>query len=409
MTKNINVINVGGVGSKYLLPAGFEDALPPKAEFEAKVATEILAGFKSYGYDRVDPPLIEYEECLLNGSSADSDVAKQTFRMMDPVSRKMLGVRVDMTIQAARIASSRLVGEPRPLRLSYAGKVLRVMGAQLRPSRQFTQAGIELIGTDCAEADAEVIMLSAKALEDLGVDDVCVDVNVPQLVARILDDKIKEKSIDLNVVRKLLDEKSPEIVEYLQGVGAGDQACIIKDLIDAAGEADRAIEKLKKIKMPNVEAKKILDRLIGVVAMIKAKQPNFTITVDVVENVGFDYHQGITFNLYAKGNSSIIGRGGRYVAGALNENKINGEAVASGEDAVGATLFLDSVIPMLEMPKSVSRVLIGGGADEKQAENLRSDGFVTVYAMGCDSKDSNSEAKRMRCSHVLLADELISV
>jgi ATP phosphoribosyltransferase regulatory subunit len=394
--------------SKFLLPAGLEDALPPRAEFEAEVARDILIGFKQYGYDRVDPPLIEYEECLLNGSGANSDVAKQTFRMMDPVSRKMLGVRVDMTIQAARVASSRLSAEPRPLRLSYAGKVLRVMGSQLRPSRQFTQAGIELIGTDHSKADAEVIELSAKALENLGVDGVCVDINVPMLVSKILADKIADKSIDFNVVRGLLDEKSPEIVDYLRDAGADTEATIIKALIDAAGEADRAISKLSAIEMPNAESKAIVDSLINVVEILKSKQPNFTITVDVVENVGLGYHKGITFNLYVKGHTSIVGRGGRYITGVLSiDEEANGEL--GGEDAVGATLFLDSIIPMLKMPEQPSKVLIGCDSDEAQAQGLRDKGFVTVYAMDCSGEDLSAEAKRMNCSHVLLAGELLTV
>lgn len=401
---NVLISSIGG--DKYLLPAGLEDALPPQAEFKADVTSQILADFKSYGYDRVDPPMLEFEECLLNGSSADSNFAKQIFRMMDPVSRKMLGVRVDMTIQAARIASSRLAREPRPLRLSYAGKVLRVMGTQLRPCRQFTQAGIELIGTNCVAADAEVIVLSVHALEEIGVKGICIDLNIPQLASLILHEQIASGQVDLQIVKDLLEAKAPEVVSYLSNNGASKQAEIIKSLIDAAGEADIAIQKLQSIKFSD-EVENIINRLIDVVNIVKARKPNLTITVDVVENVGLGYHKGITFNLYAKGSSLIIGRGGRYVTGILNADKNKEET--GGEDAVGATLFLNSIMPMLPVPKDSMRVLVAEDANQVKAKQLRKDGIVTINAMEIESKDMKSEAKRMKCSHVLLEDELLSV
>src|SRR5690606_35936945 len=106
--------------------------------------------------ERVKPPLIEFEDGLLSGPGAA--VAADTFRLMDPVSQRMMAIRADMTLQVARIAATRLRNQPRPLRLSYAGQVLRVAGTQLRPERQFGQAGVELIGAACPAADAEVAL-----------------------------------------------------------------------------------------------------------------------------------------------------------------------------------------------------------------------------------------------------------
>src|SRR5690606_5561529 len=108
-----------------------------------------------------------------------------TFRLMDPVSQRMMGLRADMTLQVARIAATRLRNEPRPLRLSYAGQVLRVTGSQLRPERQFGQAGVELIGAVSAAADAEVALLAAEALTVVGVSGISVDLNLPTLGATV--------------------------------------------------------------------------------------------------------------------------------------------------------------------------------------------------------------------------------
>jgi len=127
------------VGAKALLPAGLRDLLPPEAAHEARLRESLMAMLAAHGYERVNPPLVEFEDGLLSGLGAAT--AADTFRLMDPVSQRMMGVRADMTPQVARLATTRLAAAARPLRLSYAGEVLRVKGSQLRPERQFLQVG----------------------------------------------------------------------------------------------------------------------------------------------------------------------------------------------------------------------------------------------------------------------------
>src|SRR5216684_3077103 len=150
-----------------LLPGGLYDLLPPEAEIEAAVTARLMGVLGTYGYERVKPPLVEFEETLL--SEAGAAMASDTFRTMDPISHRMIGVRADMTPQVARIAATRLSHKPRPLRLSYAGQVLRVKGSQMDPDRQVAQAGIELIGHDSPQADAEIVLVGAEALHTLGL------------------------------------------------------------------------------------------------------------------------------------------------------------------------------------------------------------------------------------------------
>src|SRR5947208_13370789 len=120
-----------------LLPAGLYDLLPPEAEIEAEVTARLMGVMASHGYERVKPPLVEFEETLLAGAGAA--MASDTFRTTDPTSHHRIGVRADMTPQVARIAATRLSHKPRPLRLSYAGQVLRVKGSEMRPERQVGQ------------------------------------------------------------------------------------------------------------------------------------------------------------------------------------------------------------------------------------------------------------------------------
>jgi ATP phosphoribosyltransferase regulatory subunit len=167
-----------------LLPAGLADLLPPDAAREARAIDTAIERFAAFGYERVKPPLVEFEESLLGGPGAA--LASQTFRLMDPVSQRMMGVRPDMTVQVARIAVTRLKHEPRPLRLSYGGNVIRVRGNALKPERQFAQVGCELLGVDTAEADAEAVLLAVDALRAIGVARLTVDLNLPTLVAAVV-------------------------------------------------------------------------------------------------------------------------------------------------------------------------------------------------------------------------------
>ncbi len=168
-----------------LLPAGLRDLLPPDAQTEAASVEALMAVFASHGYARVKPPLLEYEETLLAGAGAA--LADQVFRIMDPDSHRMMAVRADITPQIARIAASRLAGSPRPLRLSYAGQCIRTR-AQRDSDRQVAQAGIELIGHDSAEADAEAMLVAAEALAALGLPRLSLDLTLPTFAPALLDD-----------------------------------------------------------------------------------------------------------------------------------------------------------------------------------------------------------------------------
>src|SRR5579871_318010 len=217
-----------------LLPAGLRDLLPPDAETEASAVEAIMDVFAGHGYQRVKPPLLEFEDGLLVGSGAA--VAEQTFRLMDPVSQRMMGLRADTTPQVARIATTRLVGAPRPLRLSYAGQCLRVRGNQLAPDRQIAQAGIELIGPDSPAADAEIVLVGAAALAALGLTRTSFDLTLPALVPILLDDA-GFTGVARGGISHALDRKDAAAVARLGGA----LAPTLTELLLAAGPADRAL------------------------------------------------------------------------------------------------------------------------------------------------------------------------
>lgn len=368
-------------GEKFLLPAGLGDGLPPEAGFEAAMVERLVASFARWGYERVKPPLIEFEDSLLAGPG--EAMAAHTFRLMDPISQRMMGLRADMTPQVGRIAASRLQNTPRPLRLSYAGQVLRVKGEQMRPERQLGQVGVELIGAEGAAADAEVVLLAVEALTGLGVPGLAVDLNVPRLAPSIIGDKHRAELI------AALDRKDTAKVTEL----AGDQAPMLLGLLRAVGPVETALPVLQALTLPSQGAE-VRENLAATVALIRQAAPDLTLTIDATDHRGFEYHSGIAFTLLGRGVRGEFGRGGRYVNHA-------------GEAATGFSLYLDTLLTTLPMPAGPKRVFVPFGADAKAALKLREEGWVTVQ--GLHAADAKAEARRLRCSHFLQDGRALAV
>jgi ATP phosphoribosyltransferase regulatory subunit len=363
-----------------LLPAGLRDLLPPDAEIEAAGIEAMLGCFAGHGYQRVKPPLVEFEQSLLGGSGAA--VAEQTFRMMDPESHRMLAIRADTTPQVARIATTRLGRAPRPLRLSYAGQCLRLRGSQLAPDRQVAQAGIELIGSDAPEADAEIVLVGAEALAAAGLTQVSFDLTMPTMAALLLDSETF-KPERREALAHALDRKDAAAVTAL----GGGIAETLTRLLLAAGEAAPALEALRVAKLPP-EARALADRLAAVVAAIRARAPALRLTVDPLEFRGFRYHTGPCLTVYALGHQQELGRGGRYISGEQ-------------EPATGLTLFPDAILNAAKPPAPRPRLYLPAGTDDSIAARFRADGFATIAALGDGAQAVEHEARRLLCTHLL--------
>src|SRR5579863_7046313 len=221
---------------KALLPQGLRDLLPPAAAIEAEAVARLVAVLASHGYERVKPPLMDFEENLLSGAGAA--MAPETFRLMDPISQRMIGLRADMTTQVARIAGTRLAKAPRPLRLCYAGQALRVKGSDMRPERQIGQVGAELIGSDAIAADVEAVTLAAEALAALGIEGLSVDLTLPTLVPAICRSAGISGTAQEETLRRALDHKDAAAV----AAAGGKAASVLQRLLAAAGAAEPALK-----------------------------------------------------------------------------------------------------------------------------------------------------------------------
>jgi ATP phosphoribosyltransferase regulatory subunit len=374
-----------------LLPAGFYDLLPPEAEIEAEVTARLMGVLAAHGYERVKPPLVEFEETLLSG--AGTAMSAYTFRTMDPISHRMIGVRADMTPQVARIAVTRLSHGPRPLRLSYAGQVLRVEGSQMRPERQVGQAGAELIGAAGPAADVEAIAVAGEALAAVGVPHLSVDITLPTLVPAIAE-AYGIAGERASALRAALDHKDVAAVAGLSGE-AGE---LLARLVAAAGPAGTTRAALDRLDLPE-GARLERDRLGAVLDGLAGAVPGIKVTVDPVENRGFEYHTGISFTFFARvgpelGPLGELGRGGRYEAGDP----------AAPEPATGFTLYTDTILRTLPAPPPRRRVLVPLDADRSRAHALRAEGWITVAAL-LPAADWHEEARRLGCFHVLAGGE----
>jgi ATP phosphoribosyltransferase regulatory subunit len=374
-----------------LLPTGMHDLLPPEAEVEAQVVSRLMAALAAHGYQRVKPPLVEFEETLLSGAGAA--MANATFRTMDPGSHRMVAVRADMTPQIARIAATRLGNAPRPLRLSYAGQVLRVKGSEIRPERQIGQVGAELIGAAGPAADVEAIATAGEALEALGVPHLSVDITLPTLVPAVTDAYgiTDERAAAL---RAALDHKDAAAVAATAGA-AGE---LLGRLLAAAGPAAAALAALDRLELPGRARAERL-RLGIVLDGLAATAPELKVTVDPVENRGFEYHSGISFTFFAGGVAAFgsggeLGRGGRYEAGNP----------AAAEPATGFTLDTDTILRTLPDMPPCRRLLLPYGTGRAHARVLREAGWITVSALEPEA-DWRAEARRLGCTHVLLDGE----
>lgn len=358
-----------------LLPAGLADLLPPEAEREAALVEAMMAVFAGHGYERVKPPLLEFEDSLLAGSGAA--VAEQTFRLMDPVSQRMMGLRADTTPQVARIAATRLSAQARPLRLCYAGQALRVRGTQLAPARQVPQVGVELIGGAAPAADAEVAIVAVEALADVGVPAVSLDVTLPTMVPALMDAAAPPDAPRARLARALDRKDSAAVSALVKELGGA--LAVLPALMAAAGPADGALAALEAADLPPA-ARAIAENAAAVLAAIRERAPGLRVTLDPVEFRGFRYHTGVAFTLYGPGMSGELARGGRYVS-------------QNDEPATGMTLYPDAVLRAAPPAAPKPRVFLPLGA---QGSALRAQGFATVAALSAEDTP-----RRLRCTHEL--------
>lgn len=364
-----------------LLPVGLEDALPARARAITEAMRGVLDAMDGHGYDRVRPPLVEFEKSL--AGRMEGVATRRMIRFTDPESLRTLALRSDMTVQVGRIAATGMASAPRPLRLCYAGDVAMLKADQLDPARQRLQLGAELVGSDSVAAASEIVSLAIDALKGAGLANISVDFTLPDLV-----DTLAEKALPLGddkreAVRRELDTKD---AGGLVDAGGADYL----PLLYATGPFGEAIEKLAAIDAGGALA----SRIAGLREIAASIGNRARITLDPTERHGFEYQSWFGFTLYAEGARSTLGRGGTYT--------IRG----SEEAATGFTIYMDPLLDALGTRAHEARktLFLPLGHDRDAAARLRAIGWRTVAAISGDE-----DAKALGCTHELSGVEAVTL
>lgn len=356
-----------------LLPEGLADALPQEAAAISRAMRAVLDAMDAQGYDRVRPPLVEFEHAM--AQRMDGISPRRMIRFTDPVSLRTLAVRSDMTVQVGRIAATALADAPRPLRLCYSGEVATIRADQLEPARQRLQLGAELIGSDNVAAAREAVELAVEALAAAGVTGISVDFTLPDLVDTLAHDLPPGR---IDAIRRELDMKD---AGGLAEIGGEDYL----PLLYAAGPIDEALARLAEFDSGGALASRIA-ALREIAAGLEGRA---RVTLDPTERHGFEYQSWLGFTLFAQRSRGTLGRGGTYV--------IHG----TEEPAVGFSLFMAPLLEALgssDEPRDT--LFLPLGHDREAARRLRAVGWRTVAAIGADDDPGG-----LGCSHRLEGGE----
>ncbi len=325
--------------SNFLLPSGFRDLLPADAAKEYFCTQKFIGNFRNWGYELVSTPLLEFATSLFSG--AGNALEPRTLKLTDPASQKIVGIRADITTQVARLAKSRMEEAELPLRLCYAGDIVRSYALNTRGQRQLRQAGLELFDKKPnPSADAEIAIIAIESLLEVGLKDITIDLNAPGLVG----------SLGIGI--------TPEISNALAKRDLAKLPKTLAELAKASGNAEKSFA----VKLP-AKCKKQLEYLRAVYDEIRATKLPVNITADFAENRGFEYHNTFSFSLFAKNIRDELGRGGRYSTGGLN--------------ATGFTIYINSFSEKITAGKPPQTRKLKAGAGYKEIKALHKKGIVT--------------------------------
>ena len=325
----------------WLLPEFIEDVLPAEAARIEFLRRQLLDLFKVHGYQYVIPPTLEYMESLITGTGYDLDLA--TFKVVDQLTGRLMGIRADMTPQAARI-DAHMLNQQGVSRLCYAGTVLRTKPDGLARTREPLQLGAELFGHAGIESDIEIQRLMIAALQLLGLNELHIDFSH----VAIFEALVQAGNINASLEQALyaaLQSKDKVLVASLAADLPADTKAALVNLTNLNGDAsilDSAEKSLPKL--PAI--KKALADLRVVAAKISSS--NVHVSFDLCELRGYNYHSGIVFAAYAKGYAGPIALGGRYDEVGLSFGRAR-PATGFSLDLRGAVTSL----PPASLPKAI--------------------------------------------------------
>lgn len=291
------------------LPKGAKIYLPDEAFAKRRVEQRLLGVVGRWGYREVVTPTYEYADVLSVGT--DEGLQERMFKLVDRDTGRMLALRADITPQIARIVATRLRDEPKPLRLAYVTNVFRYEEPQVGRYREFYQAGVELVGLEKPEADAEMIAMAVEGLQALGLERFQLNVGQADFFRGVLEElKIgREQGRELQEVMSRKDASTLErlVRELAPPASTAELLLALPDLFGREEVLERGARLVK-----NARSERALANLGEVHRLLRAYGLSEAVILDLGEVRGFDYYSGVHFEGYVSGLGAALCGGGRY-------------------------------------------------------------------------------------------------
>ena len=372
--------------NQWTLPDYVEDMLPDEAVYLESLRRSILDLYQAHGYFYVIPPMLEYIESL-NSNGQDMDL--DTFKVVDQLSGRLMGVRADITPQVARI-DAHLIHNEEVTRLSYAGSVLRTKPASFLQSREPFQIGAELYGFKGIEADLEIQTLLIKTLNTIGIKSPVFDFNHLDIFTSLIASSNIERDLLDRLYEAMQKKDQSEVKSLTQSLDKKNREALIA-LVSLYGdvnilkEADKLLPQDKAIK----NALQFLNQIDKAL-----KEYEIKISYDLSDIRGYQYHNGLVFSVYADQCYSPIALGGRY-------DNI-GASFGRKRPATGFTMDLKNIVTLFPSGKKAKAILAPQGNDaglQKAIETLRQQGDIVAIDLFGDMN-----AIQNNCDRILVQD-----
>ena len=372
----------------WLLPEQIADVLPSEARRIEELRRNLMDVARGYGFELVMPPLLEHLESLLSGTGRELDL--KTFKLVDQLSGRTLGLRADTTPQVARI-DAHLLNRVGVARLCYCGPVLHTRAEGLLGTREPLQFGAEIYGHAGLEADLESIELALDGLAAAGVDNVVLDLGDARIVRGVLAGVAIDAAAMVDLVQALTRKDAAAVAELTQALPPSVRAGL-GALLRLYGSSDVLAAARTQLPQQAVIGA-ALDDLAWLAEHVSRVHPNVRVGFDLADMSGYAYYSGARFALYGAGARDALVRGGRYdEVGAVFGRK---------RPAVGFSLDLKALVAVAAAPPLRAAIRAPWGEDaalRAAVRRLREQGDTVV----CILPGHESEADEFDCDRELV-------
>ena len=373
----------------WLLPEQIADVLPSQARRVEELRRALIDGARSYGFELVMPPLLEYLDSLLSGTGRELDL--KTFKLVDQLSGRTLGLRADTTPQVARI-DAHLLNRQGVARLCYCGPVLHTRADSAQGTREPLQFGAEVYGHAGLEADLEVIDLALDGLHVAGVDDVLLDLGDARILRSVLSGAAVAGEQLTDVIEALARKDSAALAERSQAMPQPIQQSLAA-LLRLYGGAE-VLGHARRLLPQSGAITGALDDLAWLADHVQRAHPSVRVAFDLADMSGYAYYSGARFALYGAGSNAALARGGRYdeVGAVFGRNR----------PAVGYSLDVKALALAAAQAAAIAAVRAPWSEDSglrAAVRQLREQGHMVV----CTLPGHEHEAQEYDCDRELVA------